>query len=210
MYTSQEQEIIDHAKEKVGKLFEDYPVLSHGFKHADAVAVWSKKIAVKEKARSIFLCELSGYVHDIGRAAEFYDIGLAKKQAKSTHHELSYQVLQTWFQSDKILQKIPKKQQKELLYAVRYHWNDQANHFDTAWILRDADKLDLFGKQGLQRHQEYYAYDIDGLNRSLRFAFASYYWVATKTARQIIKKQKLMEPIEIFYKKFLNKQIKSS
>lgn len=204
MYTETEQKILEHTIHKVQELFTKYPVPAHSFDHAETVAKFARQIAVQEKARSIFLCELAGYLHDIGHASEKYGLGYEK----NTHHELSYYLLSDWFKDDEIFSELTAEQKKELLYSVRNHWNNCADTYDTAWILRDADKLHLFGEKGLARQLEYNAPDEKKISLSLRFAFESYYWFKTKTARQIIAENNMMAPVEKYYEEFLKERIK--
>lgn len=204
MYSETEQKILEHTIAKVKELFAKYPAPAHSFDHAQTVGQFAKKIAEQENARSIFLCEMSGYLHDIGRAAEYHDLGYAK----DTHHELSYYLLNDWFEKDKNFSDLHHEQKKEILYSVRNHWNNFADKYDTAWIVRDADKLHTFGENGLARQLEYNAPDEKKISQSLRFAFENLYWFRTKTARQILEDNNMVEPVKKYYEKFLKERIK--
>lgn len=208
MYSQTEQKILDHTIKKVKDLFEKYPSKGHNFDHAEATAKWAKEIAIKEKAQDIFLCELAGYLHDVGRAAESHNIGYKVESDERGHHELSYLMLRDWFKDDVMFKELSSDQQIELLYSIRNHWNNMADEYDTAWILRDADKLDLFGERGIQRNEESHGDNQANFNRAFRYIYDCYYWMKTKSARQIIEDQKLMDPINSYYKKFLKERIK--
>lgn len=202
IYTKNQQMILKYVQNKVIGLFAQNPVPGHGIDHTTRVVNWAKLIVPKEKAKNPFLCELSAWFHDIGRAIE-HNPGETSRQ----HHELSYSMLREWFKEDTILGKLSKSDKLELLYSVRYHWNNQANKYDTAWILRDADKMDGFGKVGLKRAKEVFKDNENGWNQNFRNQFDSFMHVQTKTAQKIIKQKKLMEPIEREYRKFLRSKI---
>src|SRR3989338_5687636 len=178
-YTKQQLQLLNHARKKVQALFKKYPVPAHGFEHSKRVAENAEKIARAEHARSVFLCELAGWLHDIGRTTEHYTKG-----NKKSHHELSYEMLREWLREDRAFDLLTKQEKLELLYAVRYHFNNFADKYDTAWILRDADKLDVFGKIGLKRTVEFYAGSDEKLNMGLRYAFEIAQVFRTKTAKK--------------------------
>lgn len=202
-YTTQQQNLLHYTRKKVRDLFKKYPVPGHDFEHSRRVAENAQKIAKSEHARNIFLCELSGWLHDIGRVAEQHTKG-----NKKTHHELSYEMLREWLRKDDVFDALTKQEKLELLYAVRYHWNNFADKYDTAWILRDADKLDVFGKIGLKRTLEFYTGSDEKLNMGLRYAFEILYFFRTKTARKIMEKEQLLKPMLNFYRKYLKSKIK--
>ncbi|MFA5210886.1 MAG: HD domain-containing protein [Patescibacteria group bacterium] len=202
MYSLEEKKIILHTSHKVESLFKNYPVPAHGIKHIKHVVEYTKQIAKKEKT-NIFLAEMSAWLHDIGRTLEIDDSFHGNK-----HHELSYELCQKWFQEDKIYNKLNRKQKEILLYSVRYHWNNVADKYDTAWILRDADKLDSLGKNGIERMLEFSEKDESKLELNLRLRYDIFYWLKTKTAKKIVKDKKMMEQIDKFYFKLLKKEIK--
>lgn len=202
MYNQKQKRIIAHVRAKVKTLFIAYPIKAHGFDHAFRVASWAAQIAKGESA-NIFLCEMAGLLHDIGRTQE--KGGPAITGAK--HHELSYTMLREWFLKDRFFDTLTKKEKIILLYSVRYHWNNAADKYDVAWILRDADKMDAFGKIGLGRMWEVYKDDVYSMDLALRLQFDSYFWLITKTARKIVKDKKMIEPTIAFYKKLLKARI---
>ncbi len=175
----------------------------HGFDHAERVAARSKHIAGQEQARSVWLCELAGLLHDVGRVPEH----LGKAQGRA-HHELSYELLQEWFRTDQIFLTLTTEEKLELLYTVRYHGNDEANQYDTAWILRDADKLDMLGQVGVDRTIASHPGDLDAQNFSLRLRFQAAYYIHTATAKKIIEDEKLFEPIIRYQREILRQKIK--
>lgn len=212
MYSKTEQKILEHTIGKVKELFDTYPVPAHSFPHAQAVGEYAKTIATRENAHSVFMCELAGYLHDIGRVPESYDLGYVTDpidQNEKGHHELSYLLFKDWLQEDEILRDgLTPAQKNELLYSIRNHWNNFADRYDTAWILRDADKLDLFGERGLARQLEHNAPDETRISRSIRYSFDNYFWLRTKTAKQIVSEPGMIEVLTNYYADFLRAQIK--
>lgn len=212
MYSETEQKILEHTIEKVRELFEKYPVPAHSFDHAETVAKFARQIAEQEKARSIFICEMAGYLHDIGRVPESYNLGYTNDsidQNEKGHHELSYLLFSDWLREDAVLREgLTPVQKNELLYSIRNHWNNFADRYDTAWILRDADKLDLFGERGLARQLEHNAPDETRISRSIRYSFDNYFWLRTKTAREIVNEPGMVEALTTYYADFLRAQIK--
>jgi uncharacterized protein len=196
-------QIIRYTKNKVKELFKNYPVPAHGFNHVKQVRDWAIKLARAEQA-NLFLCEMSAWLHDVGRTLEKERDG-----ETSLHHELSYNICQEWFKKDSILKKLPQEDKIAILYSVRYHWNNAADKFASAIILRDADKLDLFGYRGLKRAKQYWgAGNTRALLKATRYVFSDAFFLHTKTARAICKKEKLVEPIKKFHLQLLKKQIK--
>ena len=207
MYTEQEQKILAYTITKVRDLFAKYPAPAHSFDHAQTVATFAREIAEAENAKSVFLCELAGYVHDIGRAAEYHDLGYTKIDGSRGHHELSYKMLRDWCKESSVLAELTPAQKNELLYAVRNHWNNFADKYDTAWILRDADKLDCFGERGLARNLEHSHGDDNRLNQILRNDFECYFWLRTDTAKTMVVKNKMLDPILDYYETYLKQRI---
>ncbi|NCO05312.1 MAG: HD domain-containing protein [Candidatus Magasanikbacteria bacterium] len=201
MYTKSQQQLMTAVKKIVADFFEEYPVTAHGFDHVARVARRAKEIAVEENARNVFLCELAGWLHDIGRVPEH------TTNTNKRHHELSYELLKQWYTTYEEFTILTQEEKIELLYAVRYHWNNAACAYDTAWILRDADKLDMFGDIGLHRAQTFFKDNKEGLSQDMRNHFDAIYWIKTKTAKKIMKTEHLLEPIEAAYKNMLQSKI---
>jgi len=191
--------ILIYTREKVWQLFKDYPVPAHGFDHMARVASWAMKIAKVEKA-DVFLSEMSAWLHDIGRTLEDDQIDFRR------HHELSYEMLKVWFREDRTFDALTKKEKIIILYAVRYHWNDVADKYDVAWILRDADKMDSMDVVGVKRSIEL-CKTSESLQNDFRYKFAMYFCFHTKTAKKIVEKKKMMIPIVNYYKKILKEDI---
>lgn len=192
-------QILKYTKNKVKELFTCHKLAGHGFDHIERVHGWIVKIARGEKV-DLFLCELSAWLHDVGRTA-FQDQATA-----FSHQEASYEMCREWFRHDPVLKQLSKKDKLVILYSVRYHWNDMANKYRVAWILRDADKIDLFGKQIIKRTQEVYK-DDRAENQALRLVFQSYFFIKTKTAKRIIREKKLFKPFFKYYTDYLKKRI---
>ena len=198
--TPTQTNIIVYTKLKVKKLFEDCPVPAHDFGHVSRVTAWVKEICKNEKA-DLFLCEMAGWLHDIGRTLE-KDHGVI-----SQHHELSYKMCKDWFKNDPVLKGMTKRQKDVILYAVRYHWNDAADKYKEAIILRDADKLDVFGPMGVKRVQEYCRGDAQKLQTTIRFLYAMVYWIRTDTGKKLVYDGRL-KFLNHFYRQMLRSKIK--
>lgn len=200
MYTKRQAEIIEYARTKIHSFMEKNPAQAHGADHAMRVAKWAVQIAKKEKA-DIFLCELAGLLHDVGRGLE--NINDSSKR----HHELSYEICQDWFRNDEMFSKLSKQEKIILLYSVRYHWNNVADKYLEAIVLRDADKMDLFGTIGVKRTEEFFNYDRGKVMENLRFREHDMFWIRTKSARVFFEKYKMFEPILKYIIKNLKKDI---
>lgn len=204
MYTATQKEIIWHATQKIRELFKKFPVGGHGAPHTARVVGYAVFIARAEKA-NVFLSHLAALLHDIGRAEEFF----GKKKEKGHHHELSYKLCQKWFREDKVLNKLTRAEKLELLYDVRYHYNNMARKYRTASVLRDADKLDAFGKEGIKRGIEFWGKDSEMMGLGWRLVMETSLWFETATAKKIFKERKLDRPVLGYYKKYLKSKIKA-
>jgi len=200
MYTPVQEQFLVHIKEKTKQWFEHFPVAAHNFDHAERVAAYAIVIASQEKG-NMFLCEVAGILHDIGRVPEKYD-GRTER-----HHELSYQLLKKWFAEDSAFDILSGEEKIEILYALRYHWCDGADDFDTAIILRDADKLDLLGERGIERAFEWCEEKKEKVEEHIRGKYYCFYWLRKNTSRRIAQEEKLMEPIDAYYKNYLQAKI---
>lgn len=113
-YTKQQKQLIVYSRQKVESAFALRPSRAHGIDHVARVARWASEIARAEKARSVFVCELAAWFHDIGRAFE------KKLDANDNNHtEFSYQVLREWFRDDRHFDILTRPQKKELKRFLR-------------------------------------------------------------------------------------------
>jgi HD superfamily phosphodiesterase len=203
-YTIEEAQFLNYIQQKVKDLFEKYPAPAHDLEHVGRVVSWIKQIAIGSKAKSVFMCELAAWLHDIGRTREKKgEIGAPT----NSHAEDSYLILKEWFKQDREFDFLTDDRKKELLYSVRYHWNNEANDYDTAWILRDADKLDIMGQVFLDRLNLLFKDDEKAFNLQFRLFDDILHNIRTKTAKKLIKKYKLVEPVEKAYKELLKSKI---
>ncbi len=201
MYTKKQQEILKYTRIKVAEFLAHNQMEGHGIEHVTRVANWAVQVAKGEKA-NVFLCELAGWLHDVGRAREH------EGDSNKRHHELSYKICQEWFRNDVLLSELSKKEKIILLYSIRYHWNNVADKYFEAIILRDADKLDLFGKIGLDRAARYLKNNREKIMLHMRFRADDMFWLRTKTARHFFKKYNMFEPIYKNTVKMLKEEIK--
>lgn len=202
MYSVEQKRLIIYIRSKVKKLMEEHPFRAHGFDHALRVSKWAIIIATAEKA-NVFLCELAAILHDIGRSRE--DLSGNTKR----HHELSYEICQEWFREDRVFDMLSKEEKQVVLYALRYHWNDVADKYAVAWILRDADKLDAFGNIGLRRTIETFKGVEEKIMQDIRFHYQFFLELRTKKAKQIMKEKNLFAPLLKYYRKVLKSKIKA-
>lgn len=194
--------LLSYTKRKVALWFRVHPLPAHGLPHAERVMKWATYIARREH-RATFVVALAALVHDIGRARE-------KSFLKKSHHELSYELCQEWFRKDAHFAVLTTAEKREILYAVRYHGNDEATKYVSAVILRDADKIDCLGTVGLQRSIAYcqWAQARHDLVTDVRLRYHIIYFLKTKTARLILKKTQLLRPFEVYLRKLNKKNIK--
>lgn len=202
MYTQEQQSFLEYVTQKVKDLFEQFPVPAHSFDHAEVVAKYARQIAEAEGAKNIWLSEVSGILHDIGRVSEVYTVGNTLG-----HQELSYILLKKWFGEDRAFDMLSTEEKIELLYAVRYHWNDAADDYDTAWILRDADKIDLFGLHGIERSRVWCEKIDSSLDDDCRMKYYCWYWVHTNTAKKMVQEKGLVEEMDEYRRRTLREKI---
>jgi uncharacterized protein len=188
MYTLKQKQLLAYALKKVRALLIKHPTPGHDFYHAVRVGELSRKIAVFEKS-NIFLAELSGVLHDIGYTR--YRFGSTK-----SHHEHSYELCREWFRKDHAFDILTKDEKRIILYTLRYHGNDEANLYATAWIIRDADKLDGLGAIGLKRSYDYCKHSRLPLNIDLRLRFHMVYHLKSAWSKKLLKQKKLLKPFE--------------
>lgn len=202
-YTSEQKQFLHDVQKKIIALFDMYPSPAHGFDHAARVAERARQIAEVEGVDP-FLCELSGWLHDVGRAPESHNQNPDNKR----HHELSYDMLRVWFREEPLFAFLTPEQKIELLYGIRYHWNDVADEYKSAIILRDADKIDAIGHVGLERAHECFGDDTKEFTNNFRYLYQFAYWFKTETAKQMVKEERMYEPLDKFYTKMLQDEIK--
>ncbi|PIR76716.1 MAG: hypothetical protein COU32_00515 [Candidatus Magasanikbacteria bacterium CG10_big_fil_rev_8_21_14_0_10_42_10] len=207
-FLEREQNIVELVVSKVHALFALCPDDAHGFDHAERVAGYAAYIAHHE-GKNMFMSTLAGWLHDIGRAIEEYPEQFPTYNAKKTHHELSYELLQQWFREDEQFFIFSDEEKLELLYDLRNHWNDEADKYDSAYILRDADKIDGLGEIGLQRHFAHHEHDTKKeAHLDIRLRYEWIYHFKTKTAKKMCEKQHLIDPIEAERTRLLTADIK--
>lgn len=205
-YSEKQLIVREHIRTKVEELFANYNAPGHGIEHTARVAVAAKELALLEH-EDVFMCELLGWLHDIGRAAEYNREKFPEYPQDVSHHELSFLMLKDWFEEDDEFDVLSKEEKIELLYGVRYHYNDRADHYTSAIILRDADKLDSFGDIGLWRSIEIFRGNQRQIMNDLRYRFQILHYLRTDSAKHIVKERKLMEPIFAYIHEKLEESI---
>lgn len=185
--------LVDFTRKKVEELFADFYVPAHGLDHSERVIKWILVIAQKEGVNP-FLAELAGLLHDIGRVPEH-----KHNPENLRHQELSYLLLKEWFAEYREFDVLSSEEKEELLYAIRYHWEDEKCDYPLAIILRDADKIDLLGEIGVKRASEFHQ-DVEKRKNNIQKNLSLGALLKTETAREIVREQKLLEPLENFLK----------
>ncbi|MSU75840.1 MAG: HD domain-containing protein [Candidatus Magasanikbacteria bacterium] len=189
MEKKQQKQLITYARGKIRAFFDAHPSPGHGFHHAVRTAQFGKLIARFEK-QNIFLAELAGLLHDIGYLR--YTHGSSK-----SHHEHSYELAREWFRKDVSFNILTRNEKIIVLYSLRYHGNDDANLYQTAWILRDADKLDGLGIVGLKRSRDYCSYSGQSPNVDLRLRFHIAAYLKSEWSKNLLKNKKLLKPFQL-------------
>ncbi|MBI2444172.1 MAG: HD domain-containing protein [Candidatus Magasanikbacteria bacterium] len=202
MSTQEQRALISYTKQKVARHFRHHRDPSHGAAHAERVRRLAAYLSARE-GQPAFLAELAALLHDIGRRVE-------RRRIPLTHHELSYRLCREWLRADRRFDALTPAQKREVLYAVRYHGNDDANDYRSAALVRDADKLDAFGKIGLRRsviHCQTSEVALP-LNVSLRLRYHLLHFFKTAAARRLVRQRRLMEPIADYLRRLNRKLIK--
>lgn len=111
-------------------------VTGHDFFHMQRVAKMAKQIAIKEKANQ-FICEASGWLHDIGDRKLFI------------HPEKEYKKLFDFLKSIQVT----KKEITQIDYCIKNVSFSQGKTPKTieGKIVQDADRLDAIGAIGIAR-----------------------------------------------------------
>ena len=178
MITKEQEIILAHTRDKVRALFAEKQPIAHDADHSERVEKWIRSILwgeYKYNKEVHFLSRMAAWLHDIGRT-----------KGNKNHWDHSYVILLEWFKKDDVLSELSTKRKRRLLYAVVNHWNDEANDFPEAFILRDADKLECFGESRIRRLREFYGDDEEILLFHFRFNYQLAAQLKTKTARRIL------------------------
>jgi uncharacterized protein len=108
----------------------------HDYTHMERVARWSSDLAVKEGADP-YLCEVTGWLHDIGDKKLFKDPVHAKEEQNSLLKELEFK--------ENVIEDI-----NAAIDSVSFH-KGQLPDSITGKIVQDADRLDAVGAIGIAR-----------------------------------------------------------
>ncbi|KKU12120.1 MAG: hypothetical protein UX17_C0056G0006 [Parcubacteria group bacterium GW2011_GWC2_45_7] len=180
---------MDFTENKARSFMADFTVPAHGIEHICRVRDWAVKIA-REEGQDEFLAEIVAFLHDIGRVPEF------KNNPELRHHELSYRLAQEWFAQYREFDLLTLQEKEEVLYVVRYHWDDTAEKYPLANILRDADKLDMYGEIGLKRAVEFHRKSgREDIKKNIEANLAMVSRIKTATAKKVIAENDLLRPL---------------
>ena len=189
MLEQDKADFLNYVRQKVEKIFNDFPVPGHGMDHINRVVEWAIEIAKQENC-DVFYAELAAFLHDIGHVAEHQN-----NPAQLKHHELSYILAKEWFEQDREFDVLTQEEKDMILYAIRNHWDDTAEKYELANVLRDADKLDMYGDIGVQRAVDYYK-TPQAISNNIKQNLLAVNRVKTKTAKRIIEQRNLLKPLK--------------
>ncbi|KHE71653.1 HD domain-containing protein [Halobacillus sp. BBL2006] len=130
-----QKEALQKIKQFVHSHFSSEPS-GHDFTHMERVARWSSDLAANEGADP-FLCEVIGWLHDIGDRKLFKDPVHAKEEQNRLLKELGFK--------ERVIADI-----NEAIDTVSFH-KGQVPDSITGKIVQDADRLDAVGAIGIAR-----------------------------------------------------------
>lgn len=136
--------------------------LEHTYRVKDNILELGQSINLDKKG--LFLCELIGLYHDLGRFEQYSKFGTFSDSVTGSHGELSVQALIEY----DVLKCLEKQEREITLKAIRYH-----NYFSVpddeteeiklfSRLIRDADKLDAFYLE--TKEDEKRKYDLGSLS----------------------------------------------
>lgn len=193
--------LLRHTQDKIKRLFVGFTDESHGLGHIGRVVSYGREICKREGQKS-GLVEMAAWLHDIGRAVEHID-----NSAGLGHEVLSEKMARKWFQDDRHFAVLSAKEKGEILYAVKNHCDDSSRDYKSAVILRDADKLDLYGEKGLKRYKFFHIHDIHELICNIVVAVERSIRLKTAAAKKIWKERQLLRPLERYLKNFASGRV---
>lgn len=113
--------------------------VAHDFKHVDRVRNWALKIAQQEGFEDLEAVEIAALMHDIG---------LKTAEKRSLHGKVGAELAANFLVENKLFD---QNKIDEICNAIRFHNNEREGEGKLLKILRDADKMDLFGAVGIMR-----------------------------------------------------------
>ncbi|MEM8858557.1 MAG: HD domain-containing protein [Chloroflexota bacterium] len=132
------KEIEKFAKESMASIKNLDLKLAHDYKHVDRVRGWILQIAQNEGYNNLEQVEATALLHDIG---------LAHVEHRRDHAKVGAQLAAQFLQEHALFS---NQEIREIEEAIRYH-SATSGGGTLGKILRDADKMELFGAIGIMR-----------------------------------------------------------
>ena len=127
------RQIEDYARETLAH------EVAHDFKHVDRVRNWALGIARVQGHGDLEVVEAAALLHDIG---------LPYVEKRSLHGQKGAEVAAAFLTENALF---PEQKVNEIGDAIRYHNSIINGRGPLLDIIRDADRMDLFGAVGLMR-----------------------------------------------------------
>ncbi len=112
---------------------------AHDFKHVDRVRNWALRIAEGEGFEDLEVVQAAALLHDIG---------LPYVENRKMHGQVGAQIAATFLRERDLF---PEEKIAQISDAIRHHNSIREGSGELLKILRDADKMDMFGAVGIMR-----------------------------------------------------------
>ena len=113
--------------------------IAHAFDHADRVRNWALRIAREGGHEDLRVVEVTALLHDIG-------LGCADE--RRIHGQVGAEMAAQFLRENTAF---PEEVVEQIANAIRYHNSIGNGRGELLDIVRDADRLDLFGAIGIMR-----------------------------------------------------------
>ena len=146
-------EIEAFVKKKMSSVTNPDLWIAHDFKHVDRVRNWALLLAEQEKRTELAMIEAT---------ALLYDVGLAFVSDRRYHAQIGAKVATDYLESQGIFS---NSQIEQMCAAIRLHSSPASGDW-LADLLRDADRMELFGAVGIMRafSSKYFKEEYDPQN----------------------------------------------
>ncbi len=138
MVNNRIQQIENFVQESMRTVVDDDLRIAHDFKHVDRVRGWARQIAENEGYGNLDLVEAAALLHDIG---------LAHVEQRNHHAQKGAEIATDYLKEQGLF---TDKEIAIIAEAIRCH-NSMSGGGKLGEIIRDADKLELFGAIGIMR-----------------------------------------------------------
>ncbi|MEM7334993.1 MAG: HD domain-containing protein [Chloroflexota bacterium] len=146
-------EIESFVQETMAKVTNPERRIGHDFKHVDRVRNWALILAKHEQRPELELIEAAALLHDIG---------LAYVTERQHHAEIGADIATDFLEKQ---DHFSKNKIKQIYNAIRLHSSPKPGDW-LADLLRDADRMELFGAVGIIRafSSKHWKEEYDPLN----------------------------------------------